>query len=394
MPTLPRHAEIWLAPYLADRARRLLNGASSRVRHVWLSIADHFEPFWNHADLDTALRRVQAWQMRWPEIAAKAGDRTNTFPRYTFFYPVEQYHPGLLEPLAEMTRQGIADVEVHIHHDREGRDAFTDAVSTFNETLANRHGLLRKVDGQTRFGFIHGNWALDNSLPGGRWCGLNDEITILRDLGCYADFTMPAGPCPSQARTVNTIYWCTDDPLRPKSYDRGRPVRQGQGQAGDLLIVPGPLGLRWKGQALPRMETGELAAYDPPTFYRARRWFDLAPRIGEHVFLKLYTHGAQDLNCKFLLGTGLCDLFSAIEVEAARRAVKTHYVSAWQMYLAIESISLGRNPVELLRVDGTNLGSRDAQPALASCRVQPRQFTQRSDDFIDEFHEKAIGRSR
>lgn len=276
------------------------------------------------------------------------GNRTNAFPRYTFFYPVEQYHPELMEELAQMARQGIADVEVHIHHDREGRDDFVRRLRTFCDALITRHGLLRKIDRQTRFGFIHGNWALDNSLPGGLCCGLNDEITILRDLGCYADFTMPAGPCQSQARTLNTIYWCTDDPLRPKSYDRGTAVREGRGQAGDLLIVPGPLGLRWKGQALPRMETGELAAYDPPTVYRARRWFDLAPQIGEHAFLKLYTHGAQDSNLKLLLNTGLCDLFSVVEHEAARRAVKVHYVSAWQMYLAIESISQGRDPLATL----------------------------------------------
>jgi hypothetical protein len=30
------------------------------------------------------------------------------------------------------------------------------------------------------------------------FCGVNGEIALLRDLGCYADFTMPAIPGPSQ----------------------------------------------------------------------------------------------------------------------------------------------------------------------------------------------------
>ena len=351
---LPRHAEIWLKPYLADRTRRLVGADQPTVEHIWLCVADHYEPFWNGADYQTARRRVDAWRRRWPEIARGVADTSsNPLPRYTFFYPTEQYHPEILDALAEMTRDGIADVEVHIHHDGEGREDFIHRISTFCQALMDRHGLLRKVDGRVRFGFIHGNWALDNSLPGGRWCGLNDEITILRDLGCYADFTMPSGASPTQAKIVNTIYWCTDDPRAPKSYDQGIPVHPGEAPACDLLMVPGPLGLRWKGRLLPRMETGEVAAHDPPTAYRARRWFDLAPRIREHSFLKLYTHGAQDSNLDALLSTGLRDLFGFACAESARRGAKMHLVSAWQMYLAIEALARGRDPLDTVLCDGS-----------------------------------------
>jgi hypothetical protein len=92
------------------------------------------------------------------------------------------------------------------------------------------------------------------------------------------------------------------------------------------------------------METGEIASYDPPTAYRVRRWFNLAPRIGENLFLKLYTHGAQSENLESLLGNGLRDLFSLVREEAARRQAEVHFVSAWQMYLAIEAIAKGSAP--------------------------------------------------
>ncbi len=342
---LPRHAEIWLRPYLADRVRRALNGNSPRLRHVWIAVADHFEPFWNHADLETARRRVDAWRKRWPAIAAGVSrDYANSPPRYTFFYPVEQYQPNLLDALAAMTHDGIADVEVHIHHNGEGREDFIHRIGMFCETLTKRHGLLRKVDGRIKFGFIHGNWALDNSLEG-RWCGLNDEITILRELGCYADFTMPSGASPSQARLVNSVYWCTDDPTAPKSYDWGTPVCAGEGTSGDLLMIPGPFGLRWRERFIPRLETGEVAAYDPPTAYRACRWFDLAPRIGEHAFLKLYTHGCTPRNSEALLSTDLIKLFALAGAEAERREAQIHFVSAWQMYLAVSDISNGQDPL-------------------------------------------------
>lgn len=345
---LPRHAEIWLQPYLLDQLRRSFGPGASPVRRVWLTLADHFEPFWNGADLATARRRVDLWRARWPEIAYTARkDSANSSPQYTFFYPAEQYDPEILDSLAEMTHAGIADVEVHIHHDGEGREDFIKRISTFCHALTERHGLLREVGGKIRFGFIHGNWALDNSLPGGRWCGLNDEITILRDLGCYADFTMPSGNSPSQARTINTIYWCTDDPRRPKSYDRGTTVRAGEAASGDLLMVPGPFGLRWESGLHLRMETGEIAAYDPPTRNRVRHWFGLAPRIGADAFIKLYTHGSSDMNLEALLSGGLEDLFQFVLEEGERRGAKVHFVSAWQMYRVIEAINKGHS------LDGT-----------------------------------------
>lgn len=362
---LPRHSEIWLQPYVADRLCRFWKPSS--VRRIWLAITDHYEPFWNRADFPTARQRVDAWRSRWPKIAACAPkDSANSSPRYTFFYPQEEYHPELLDSLAEMTHAGIADVEVHIHHGGEGRDKFIQSIYSFCRTLVERHNLLRQVDGRVRFGFIHGNWALDNSLPGGRHCGLNDEITILRDLGCYADFTMPSGDSPSQARMLNTVYWCTDNPLSPKSYDHGTPVRHGEGTKGDLLMIPGPFGLRWKGRIVPRMETGELAVYDLPSEYRVQRWFDLAPCIGEDAFIKLHSHGAQEANLRTLLDTGLSNTFNMVKEEAERRGASIYFVSAWQMYGAVAAISKGYDPVSAVYgetpIQPTNRASDTRRP--------------------------------
>ena len=42
------------------------------------------------------------------------------------------------------------------------------------------------------FGFAPRNWALCNARRDGRWCGVNDELGVLRRTGCYADFTLPS----------------------------------------------------------------------------------------------------------------------------------------------------------------------------------------------------------
>lgn len=335
MITLPRHADLWLPGYLSNR---LFRGRVSGKCRVWVAIADHWEPYWHRPSDDVARERVAVWAKYWPEIARRHVDSAGRPPRYTFYYPQEEYRAEFLDTLAGMTHAGIADVDVHIHHNGEGQQNFVDRMSRFIETLEMRHSLLRRSGGRTVFGFIHGNWALDNSLPGGKWCGLNNEITLLRDLGCYADFTMPSGDSPSQSRTVNRIYWAIDDPDRPRSYDRGVPVRPGAPGAGDLLMIPGPFGLRWGGRLLPRLETGELAYQDPPTAYRVRRWMELAPRIGNDIFIKLYSHGAQERNSKVLLLEGaLYRLFTLLREACGAAGHELHYVSTWGMRQAVDA---------------------------------------------------------
>ena len=194
------------------------------------------------------------------------------------------------------------------------------------------------MDGRLAFGFIHGNWALDNSRPDGLCCGLNNEITLLRDLGCYADFTMPSGDEPTQVRQVNCIYWAIDDPARPRSHERGPVVRAGVWEPRDLLMIPGPIGVRWgEGRFLARLEAAELAARDGATVPRVRGWLELAPRIGADVFLKLHTHGAQDRSIAALLEGGALDnTFHLLGAECRRRQIELRYVTAWEMRQAVE----------------------------------------------------------
>ncbi len=336
---LPRNAQIWLPGWLAARRRNAAHRfMPTQPVTVWLMFADHYEPRWADADDAVARQRVATWRSAWPRVAGEIRDDFERPPRWTFFYPEEQYRPELLATLAELTRLGIGDVEVHLHHDGEGEADFVQRMEGFVQVLSRDHDLLHRDNGRVIFGFIHGNWALDNARPDGRWCGLNNELTLLGRLGCYADFTLPAAPDPSQTRLVNAIYWAVDDPAAPRSHDDGTLATPGaRPPDGALLCIQGPLavGMHPRRAPLPTLDTGELAANAPPSPVRARRWLDAAPRIGNDVFVKLFTHGAIERNAGPLLGGYIAQTIRDVQTECHRRQWRLAFATAHETWRAV-----------------------------------------------------------
>ena len=327
--------------YVRGRVRHALNRRPAR--RLWVAFTDHYEPCGN-TTVEVGHERVAKWEQRWPGIAADAPrDAEGRAPCFTFFYPQEEYEPAILDRLAKLTLAGTTDVEVHLHHFHDTAASFAEKVRVFTGQLNRDHGLLHHHKGRLTFGFIHGNWALDNSHPEGFGCGVEGELQVLRELGCYADFTMPSLPSPTQSRIVNQIYWTTGDPKRPRGFDQGVEATVGGGRRGDLLMITGPAGVRFRDRLMPRIETGEVAVYDPPTAYRAKRWIDLAPRVGDDIFLKLYGHSAREDNAGALLGSGsapgtLAGMFRWIHEAAEERGLELHWASAYRMFCAVEGL--------------------------------------------------------
>ncbi len=73
---------------------------------------------------------------------------------------------------------------------------------------------------------MHGNFALANSA-GGRFCGVDSEMQVLADTGCYADFTLPTRAShPAQTAKINSLYECGLAAGRSgTSQNRARPQR-------------------------------------------------------------------------------------------------------------------------------------------------------------------------
>jgi hypothetical protein len=319
------------------------------TRHIFFCVVDHFEPLWQGADRATAVERVKMWS-RYPKIVDSFRDNSGRPPQHNFFYAQEEYLPECVDPLTALVRDGFGSVEIHLHHDKDTSQGFRDKIEDFKRILHRDHGLLQAnpATGTIEYAFIHGNWALDDSGAKGKWCGVRDEIRILKETGCYADFTYPSAPHPTQPPIVNRIYYATDDPLKPRSHHRGVDAAFGKTPGGDLLFVNGPLAINWRQRRkgiFPAVENGGLARRSPPTPDRVDLWIRTGVAVrgwANWVFVKVYTHGAQEGCAHMLLGDGFKMLFDYLLSgynDGERNVV--HFVTPQEVYRSIKALESG-----------------------------------------------------
>ncbi len=334
-----RSVDRWLLPYVTSLPRRIpADGTIS----VFIAVCDHFEPL-HDTDLTGALDRLRTWLDRFPAITDRFCGADGVPPRHTCFFPVEQYEPRLLDEISKLCRSTKAEVEIHLHHRNDSAAGVEDKLQNGVQDLC-RHGLLsREESGRARYGFIHGNWALNHCDPHGRGCGVHREIPILKQTGCFADFTMPSAPHATQARKVNSIYYSADA-TGANALHSGTNVAAGvtaklRHSPNRLLLIQGPLALNWKRRkfsVLPKIENSDLTGRNPPDALRMQLWIN--QRIGvtgrpDWIFVKLHTHGGIPQNFNMLLGEPMLGFFQAIE-KANRdpdHRFRYHFVSAREM---------------------------------------------------------------
>ena len=338
----------WLLAWLRQDWRAPVPAGTTR--HLLFCFVDHYEPAWGKPGLDIERRRVARWHRDLPRLCEGHRDADGRQPVHSFFYPEEEYREEHLDALVDLCRQGLGEIEIHLHHDDDTEAGLREKLSRFTELLAARHDALPRDPhtGQPRWAFIHGNWALDNSHPSGRHCGVDNELIVLREEGCYADFTLPAAPDPCQTRTINRIYYGKDDPARPKSHDTGPRVRAGGSQDGDLMIIQGPLGFRWRSRKfglIPRIENSDIRTVSPPSPDRIDAWVETGIHVEgrpEWTFVKIHTHGTEEEDIDTLLGRAMHQAYGYLEERYNDGTDwKLHYVSAREMYNIAKAAEAG-----------------------------------------------------
>lgn len=339
----------WLLPWVKDALFR----RRGRITDLMLAVCDHFEPFHN-TDKSGALRRMARWHECLPLVTQGSCDADGKGAKHTFFYPVEQYDREVIDSLADLCRRTGNEAEVHLHHHRDTPEGLVDKLTKGVSELRS-HGLLGGALERPVFGFIHGNWALDDSDPEGSGCGVRDELRLLKKVGCYADLTMPSAPHRTQAPVVNQLYYARSTPLGC-SHHRGHPVRAGsQGTAelressDHLLLVQGPLCLdftRRKLGILPRIENSDLGPQNPPTVRRMRLWMNcgISVQCAENwCFVKLHTHGAHEAGHPSNIGPARMKFHSEVEQMVRSAGVRFHYVSSRELVNIIHAAEDGKS---------------------------------------------------
>jgi hypothetical protein len=332
-----RNAHRWLPGYVQASLRNLAVPRHAGPRHLLVAVCDHYEPLWGNATVERGRERVERWRSRYPQLVHGLRDADGRAPRHTFFFPGEQYRPEYLGALAELARAGLGEVEVHLHHDGDDASKLTHDLLDYLRAYAEHGHLSRDRDGRLRYAFIHGNWCLANSRRDGRWCGVDSELGVLFDTGCYADFTFPSAPDETQPNIVNQIYWPNGDPRRARSHETGTRARVGATMKDRILMIQGPLAIaRREGKLRLRLDSAALTARDPGTRSRIETWISRGVRVEgrpEWSFIKLHTHGAPDEQAESLLGEPGRALHRILtsEYNDGERFV-LHYVTAREMY--------------------------------------------------------------
>jgi hypothetical protein len=297
--------------------------------HVFFLFIDHFEPSWSVA-------RTREWAARYRVFASRHRDSTGRVTQHTWTYPGEQIDPQILGILHGLMADGLGEVEFHYHHDWD--DAQTMAVGLrYAIDEFQKYGFLKTIDGRTAFAFVHGNSGLDNA--DGEYCGVDNELRLLHDFGCFADFTYPALYHNAQPPMVNTIYAARDDD-QPKSYKTAFPLLDLTRGKADLMIFQGPLVIApsWNARRLfLDFDDGNIHPAMPANATRVHRWINARVHVAERpdwVFVKTWGHSVSTRgDMEEFLGPNFDSALTELErnFNDGRRYV-LHYVTAREAY--------------------------------------------------------------
>jgi len=334
-----------LPPYLWQQLTRHPPKGSV---HLIIAIADHFEPssmpgnFAGYAPRDIQEQRVENWCLRYPQNFREFRDSEGRPFTHTYFYPAEQYDRSQVEQIADLCHAGWGEIEIHLHHgltEPATAESTREQLISFRNMLSRNHGCLsyKDGDGSPKYAFVHGNFALANSA-GGFACGVDGEMQILAETGCYVDMTYPTSAFhPAEISKLNSIYECRS-PLQERAPQRhGHDLRAGRPVAALPFLIQGPWALDFDRQSrngIGRIENGALTAANPPSIRRLQLWKKAAIAVTgrpDWVFIKLDAHGMYPTDTETVLGTPTQNFMKELISGAAERQETVHFVSAREM---------------------------------------------------------------
>lgn len=324
------NAHYWLPTYFIDQKNNELDEIEDG--HVMFLIVDHHEPGSGKKGIKISKDWCDAYKQN---ILGISDDYGNSI-KYTWFYPYDHKNGAVLLNLNDLVFSGFGEIEFHWHHGNDTNETFNDKLKEALNWF-NSYGCMTSGEsGETsKFGFVHGNWALDNSGEN-KHCGVSLELDILNKHGCYADFTF-SNLSRSQPKKINSIYYAKDTP-QPKSYNTG--VDSEVGKIGEgLMIFEGPISCDWHDLSF---DSGQIEIDSPFKQHRTELWLKYAPTVKAKpnwLFVKVYTHGVQSKDV--ILSKNFRNMFLSLKTFCKNRDFKLHFVTAREAYNIVTAAEKG-----------------------------------------------------
>ncbi len=331
----------WIWNYLADEIHPEKDIPVKGPKHIMFAFTDHFEPH----DQKTMNR----WIKTYPAMAKRHWDADGKHPQHSFFWFFSHSNitekKSFLKQISALAYKQYGEIELHMHHGNDNEESF---LKLMNQAIGLSHEVGAMITQETQprstFGFIHGMWGLDNSRGPGD-CGVNNELILLRKLGCYADFTNPSWG-PMHPKMVNRFYYAMDDPEKPKSYDTGIPMEVGKPGVGDLFEFTGQSIARLNGLRL-QYDHGEIDRDNLPTNERIDRWVKKAVHVKgrpDWIFIKVFAHSAIAVDHEVVLGRWREGMHSYLEKKYDDGTnYVLHYVTAREAYNIAKAAEAGKS---------------------------------------------------
>lgn len=347
-------ATIWIGSFLLTKRTIIPECGTLDVCFLFV---DHFEPNHGGASPEEQLRRVRQWESAYEKAAQGHVDSDGRCPQHTWFIPIALLAPEAVEVIAEWPRiRGWGEIEYHLHH---GPDM------TETEIRQQILGDVRKLQERGalstgRYGFVHGMSAL--AAGDLRYCTAVNEIDVLLETGCYADFTFSALDTPAQPKKVNSIYRVSSTG-RAKPHDDGLDCTVGARGEG-LVIVQSPLCFGFFPDLL---DDAEVCRDFPPHPRRIKRWLNAHVHVKGRpnwIFITVHSHSTKHGACDALFSGPMQELWRGLEDSLRRPGWRLHYFTAREAYNLIRAAEAG--------CDGNPNDYRDHEiPPPRKCRGAP-----------------------
>lgn len=339
-----KEMKYWFASYLKwEFTEKIDFNKLERPIHIMFFITDHFEP--------TTVENMTDWYDKYLKLVKNHKDSDGENFKYTWFYFYDGFKEEIMTKLVELSKMGLGEIELHLHHKNDTPESFRKKIKNAKKTF-RKYGALYTIEKKYAFGYIAGNWALDNSIiiNGRNFSGVNNELQILKEEGCYADFTFPSVNM-AQPKLINKIYYAFENPLEPKSYNNGiimERLKTKKFEMTGLVIFEGILRINWKDWKhifYPSIEDGQILFGNPPSRVRVDSWIKTAVHVKgkpNWIFVKIFTHGASPKNKKILFGGSMDEMLSLLESKYNDGVnYKLHYVTAREAFNIAKAAEYG-----------------------------------------------------